>query len=238
MARSGHIALGVLGGAIFWAGTNQFWTLNASGVPEIVPCPVWDDVFPNFTGADAVCEIDIDYGEIGWSMPQNNFGATIHVKMTMKGEWTVNTFHSFTAWAPGLSGRRAFSGHELGVGDLANTGYNAGADPLPTSAMTGDIMLAEGDEAQFVWEFYPDFKFSFLDSGDGSGSVNLTFYFYDNPTSTPRVSGPFSVTDTTEVIFPRGRGKIMRVAIDSEGDLGTFWRFGNCRYRVQPDGFR
>jgi len=239
-AVSAH-SVGILGGAVYWMGPNQFFTMGPDGTPKILPCDVWDDAFPNRStdiNKPPVCETDSYYGEVAWSVPQAD-GSTRRVRFNpASGAWTSTSLHYHTAWIDQNTFGPPIGGHEGGDIDQHDIGYNSGTNPQATSAMTGDIMISEGDEVTFVREMMPDFKFGFGADGTGSGTVNVSVYFYDYPRSTPRISGPFAVTDATTVIFPRGRGRIIRILIESGGELDTFWRLGNCRYRAQADGKR
>jgi len=57
----------------------------------------------------------------------------------------------------------------------------------------------------------------------------------DYPNSTPSVYGPYTMTSAVQFITPRFRGRLVSIRIESN-DIGSWWRLGNIRYRVQQDG--
>jgi len=63
----------------------------------------------------------------------------------------------------------------------------------------------------------------------------LTFYAADYPGDTPQAYGPYTLTQGTEWISPRMRGRLISIQINSS-DIGSWWRIGNMRYRFQADG--
>ena len=71
--------------------------------------------------------------------------------------------------------------------------------------------------------------------GSQNATVKLTFYVADYPGQTPSAYGPYSLTQATTYVTPRFRGRLVSVKIESQ-DIGSFWRIGNMRYRIQQDG--
>ena len=71
--------------------------------------------------------------------------------------------------------------------------------------------------------------------GSQNATVQLTFYATDYPGSTPYTYGPYNLTQGTEYITPRFRGRLVSIKVESQ-DRGSFWRIGNMRYRIQQDG--
>jgi hypothetical protein len=230
----GPHAVGILAGVPFWKAQNQFFTLS-NGAPHQIECPVWDQVFP---GADpvfaqtTVCETDTFYGEVGWSVRQLD-GSWIFARVNVAtGAWTCAPYHHHRAWIDENVFGAPIGGHESGLIDQHDTGYNANTQAAPWSATTGIIPISEGSKATHVRDLIPDFKY------DGTNAtVLVTAYFYDYPNRAPRVKGPYTLTPTTTIVHPRGRG--LGVQFKFEGnDLDSFVRIGNVRVRRQPDGGR
>jgi len=101
---------------------------------------------------------------------------------------------------------------------------------------TGWFSLSDGDQKVVVDEVWPDFKFGYYGQAQ-SASINLTFNVSDYPPPNNQVYsfGPYPITASTKWINPRMRGRLMSVTVGSN-DLGSFWRTGNIRFRIQPDG--
>ena len=71
--------------------------------------------------------------------------------------------------------------------------------------------------------------------GAQNATVNLTFYVANYPGDTPKTYGPYPLYQGTKFISPRFRGRLVSIGIMSN-DVGSFWRIGNIRYRLEPDG--
>ena len=71
-------AAGQMGGVVYWMSQKQFFKFGGNGV-EVIPCPVWDQVFQNFfPGVDANgnpytdrirCAPNSQFNEITWYFP-------------------------------------------------------------------------------------------------------------------------------------------------------------------------
>lgn len=71
-------AAGQMGGVVYWMSQKQFFKFGGNGV-EVIPCPVWDQVFQNFfPGVDANgnpytdrirCAPNSQFNEITWHFP-------------------------------------------------------------------------------------------------------------------------------------------------------------------------
>jgi hypothetical protein len=99
---------------------------------------------------------------------------------------------------------------------------------------TGYFVLNEADVKMFVDQVWPDMKWGYYNQTQ-SANVLLTFYVADYAGQTPIAYGPFTMTQATTFLTPRFRGRLVSVKIESN-DIGSFWRLGQIRYRVQQDG--
>lgn len=230
----GPHAIGILAGQIMWKGPNQFFTLGPAG-PQQIECPVWDQVFPNQDPANLVnttCQTDSYYGEIGWMVLQKS-GEYMFARLHLAtGAWTADFYHPHTSWIDQNVFGAPIGGHDDGLVDQHDVGYDASGVAAPWSATTGIAMLTEGTETVFVQDLLPDFA-----TQGTNPTVSMTVAFYDYPDSPPRMHGPFLLTPFTPVVHPRGRGRGVQFTF-SGNDLGTFARLGNVRYRGAPDGSR
>ena len=105
---------------------------------------------------------------------------------------------------------------------------------MASNMITGYFDIAEGDNMMFVDQIWPDMKWGQL-SESQNATVNLTFYVTNYPGDTPTTYGPFTMTQATEYITTRFRGRLIAIGVSSN-DIGTFWRLGGIRYRAAPDG--
>jgi len=228
--------VGILAGIIYWKNRNQFMVLSPNG-PETLPCPVWDDVFPNqdlANLANVVCETNTFFGEIAWSVPQKDGGfvqARLKIGINEPPQWTAGPYHHHTAWIDQNVFGAPLGGHEDGLIDQHDVGTDAFGAALPTSLTTGRIKIAEGDTVTQIRGVFPDIKWI------SPGTLTMTGYFYDSPDSPARATNPYTITPSTRFIGLRGRGRDVAFQITGN-DIGSMWRLGLFRYYGQPDGKR
>ncbi len=231
-------AAGTMGGVVYWMGPSQFYKLSGSGV-EPIYCPVWDVIFQDIDLTN-VSKIRFAanslFNEVAWYYPTTSSNGEVakYVKYNVGlNQWDFGTL-ARTAWINqsvlgnpiGVSAERYIYQHE--------TSPNADGQPMASSFQTGYFALSEADVKTFIDQVWPDMKWGYY-GGTQNANVNITFYYTDYAGQTPRVSGPFTVTQGTQYVTPRFRGRLVSIAVSSN-DIDSFWRLGNIRYRFQPDG--
>jgi hypothetical protein len=244
----GRKAAASMGGVVYWMGQSQFYMLSGSGVEPIM-CPVWDVIFQDLdtNNLDKIrVAPNSRFNEISWFYPTSGNGGEInaYVKYNIGlKQWDYGDL-SRTAWL-----NESVLGPPIGAGILpGGTGnfivqhetspdaVNASneASPILASFQTGYFALTEADVKMFIDQVWPDMKWGYF-GGSQNATVQLTFYAADYPGSTPYTYGPYNLTQGTEYITPRFRGRLVSIKVESQ-DLGSFWRIGNMRYRIQADG--
>jgi hypothetical protein len=232
-------AAGTLGGVVYWMGPSQFYALAGEGV-QPVPCPVWDVAFQNLDQNNLQkirVAVNSRFGEIAWYFP------------SLQGGGEVDSYVKFNpalnAWDYGKLGRSAWVdqsvlGPPIGADPVSlylyqhETSPDADGQPLLASIQSGYFAIGDGDNMTYVDQVFPDMKWGYF-AGNSNATVNITFYVADYPGQTPKVFGPYAVTQQTTLISPRFRGRLVSIAVSSN-DIGTFWRLGAIRYRYSPDG--
>lgn len=244
----GRKAATSMSGVVYWMGQSQFYRFGANG-PEPIPCPVWDVAFQEID-RDYVDNIRIAansrFGEISWYIPTIGSGGvpTIYLKFnTLIGQWDYG-FLTRTAWinesvlgAPIAAGTLpGGTGSYIVQHETSTDGVdvNGSASAIVSVFNTGFLALNEADLKMFVDQIWPDMKWGYF-NGDQTAQVFISFEVCDYPGQTPLVYGPYAMTQSTTYITPRFRGRLVSIKIESN-DVGSFWRIGNIRYRVQPDG--
>ena len=244
----GRKAAASMGGIVYWMGQSQFYMLSGSGVEPIM-CPVWDVIFQDLD-TDNLDKIRVApnsrFNEISWFYPTSGNGGEInaYVKYNIGlKQWDYGTL-SRTAWInesvlgppigagilPGGTGNFIVQ-HETST-DAVNASNEA--SPILASFQTGYFALTEADVKMFIDQVWPDMKWGYF-GGSQNATVQLTFYATDYPGATPYTYGPYNLTQGTDFITPRFRGRLVSIKVESQ-DLGSFWRIGNMRYRIQADG--
>jgi hypothetical protein len=233
----GKKAAATLSGTIYWMSQSQFFSLGGGGVSPI-PCPIWDVIFQDIDEENVdhvVCATNARFGEVTWYYPTIGSGGipTKYVKLnTLLGQWDFGEL-TRTAWID-----QSVLGPPMGAGEdrvvyQHEVTQDADGTPINAYIQTGYFALQDGDLKTFVDQMWPDMKWG-LYGGSQNAQVKITFYVVDYPGQTPKVSEHL-VTQNTTFITPRIRGRLVSIRIESN-DLGSFWRLGNIRYRLQPDG--
>jgi hypothetical protein len=233
----GKKAAATLSGTIYWMSQSQFFSLGGGGVSPI-PCPIWDVIFQDIDEDNVdrvICATNARFGEVTWYYPTIGSGGipTKYVKYnTLLGQWDFGEL-TRTAWID-----QSVLGPPIGAGEdrviyQHEVTQDADGDPINAYIQTGYFALQEGDLKTFVDQMWPDMKWG-LYGGSQNAEVKITFYVVDYPGQTPKVSEHL-VTRNTTFFTPRIRGRLVSIRIESN-DLGSFWRLGNIRYRLQPDG--
>ena len=88
----------------------------------------------------------------------------------------------------------------------------------------------------FDWVI-PDMKFNTYASDDQSAQVQITIYTAMYPNGTVRTYGPYTFTSGSTYINTRGRGRLMKIRIESD-DAGSWWRIGAPKLRIAQSGTR
>ena len=248
----GRKAAASMSGVVYWMGQSQFYML-AGGGPQPIPCPVWDVIFQDLdtTNLDKIrIAVNSRFAEVTWYYPTkgNDGEINAYVKYnTVLQQWDYGSL-ARTAWINesvlgppiGAGTDKYIYQHETSTNAASNGNNN---QPMLSNFQTGYFEIAEADLKMFVDQVWPDMKWGYF-GGTANGTtvyqtptaeVQLTFYVADYPGQTPLAYGPFNLTQATEFVSPRFRGRLVSIAISSS-DVGSFWRIGNMRYRSQPDG--
>jgi hypothetical protein len=234
----GRKAMGTMTGIVYWMSQSQFFVLAGGGVQPL-PCPVWDVIFQDLDTdylSNIRCAPNSRFGEISWYYPTtgSNGVPTKYVKYnTLLQQWDFGTL-TRTAWID-----QGVFGPPIGASDNGfiyqhETSQNADGGEMDAYVQTGYFALSEGDNMTFLDQVWPDMKWGYYNGLDNA-NVNITFYAVDYPGQTPRVYGPYNVNQATEYISPRIRARLISIKI-AGSQIDTFWRLGNIRYRLQPDG--
>jgi len=241
----GRKAAASVNGTVYWMSQSQFFMLSGSGVSPI-PCPIWDVVFQDLdtSNLDRIrIAPNSRFGEISWFFPTvgnggENYG---YVKYNfILNQWdygfnsSTNPYVSRTAWI-----NQSVLGPPIGTAlnqyiYQHETSTDADGVAMDSYFQTGYFTLSEADVKSFIDEVWPDMKWGYYGGTQGA-NILLTFYATDFAGQTPTAYGPFTLTQSTTYITPRFRGRLVSIKVESN-DIGSFWRLGNIRYRIQADG--
>jgi len=227
-----------LNGVVYWMSQSQFFALSPNGVQGI-PCPIWDVIFQDLdtTNLDKIrVAPNSRFNEISWFYPTNGNGGEIsaYVKYNVGlNQWDFGTL-SRTAWINQSVLGPPIGSTPEGIIYQHETSVNADGQPMTSYFQTGYFVLSEADVLTYIDQFWPDAKWG-LYAGVQDANLLITFYVLNYPGDTPRVYGPYDVTQATQYISPRFRGRLVSIRIESN-DIDSFWRMGAMRYRFSADG--
>lgn len=232
-------AAGTLGGVVYWMGPSQFFMLSGDGVAPL-QCPIWDVVFQNIDQNNLQkirVATNARFNEVAWYYPtlSSNGEVAAYIKYnTQTGAWDFGNL-ARSAWID-----QSVLGPPIGADPNAlliyqhETSNDADGQAMTPSLQTGYFSIGDGDNMTYIDQVWPDMKWGTY-GGAKNATINITFYVADYPGQTPKVFGPYAVTQSTTYISPRFRGRLVSLGI-SGNDTGSFWRLGAVRYRYQADG--
>jgi hypothetical protein len=261
----GQHAIKYVNGAVWWMGqAGGFFVYD--GTVKSVPCLVEDFVFTNKgdnlgisygNGEQVYVGLNHLYEEISWFYPKS--GSTLNDRVVTynytENTWTTGSL-SRTTWfdatlydnpyateynASGTptfptiqgvtnqNGASTYYAHEVGNNQVDSIGNKTAIEAFIQS---GDFDLSDGEVFMSMRKFVPDFK---LLTGDAQITINLRNYSNNASTSSPL--GPFTVTNSTDKVDTRARGRAASLKI-ANTSTDQNWRYGTFRVDIQPDGMR
>ena len=221
---------------VYWMGQANFYTGNGT----VLPCTVYDNVFQNLnTTYQHLCWAwtNTPFNEVWFFYPSANATeCDSYVKFNVvSGAWDYGSLARSCGIDTSVLGN-PIAATPGGIIYQHEEGEDADGQPILASFRTGYFKMAEGEEWVFVDKFYPDMKFGVVDSAQ-SAQIMATFYVKNYSNSDERIYGPYTFTSSTEQIDIRFRGGLVSIQIDS-ADTGSWWRLGEPRFRLAPDGRR
>jgi hypothetical protein len=231
----------------YWMSQKQFFMLSANGVQPI-PCPVWDVVFQNLNTTyvnNIRAAANTSFNEIWWFYPSVNSTSgenDSYVKFnTVLQTWDYGTLGR-TAWID-----QSVLGQPIAAGSdnilyQHEMGNSAAGLPMNSNFTTGYFSMMEGDQLVFVDQVWPDMKWNTYSGSAQPATVYFTINSVNYPGDTPISYGPYPITQQTEYLSVRIRGRLFSFTIGSTDNQGVvvggeqFWRLGKIRYRLAPDG--
>tara|TARA_A100001515_G_scaffold126674_2_gene112016 strand:+ start:239 stop:2341 length:2103 start_codon:yes stop_codon:yes gene_type:complete len=226
-----------LDGTPVWMGHDNFFAFD--GRVRRLPCTVRRYVFSdiNREQVDKVyAGVNSEFKEVTWLYP--SAGSTEcdkYVSWSLEENYWVYGDAIWTAW----DDRDVFNnvmttGTSVGVSRIYNnevpdlfTGKGLKIDSFIESA---DFGIGDGNEMLFVDRLIPDIEIN-------NGQLSFTIQTKEFPNGTLKTKGPFNVTQSTNTVRFRSRGRQARIKLENNA-IGTEWRYGDLRLDIQDDGLR
>lgn len=232
----GQHAADVIGGEVYWVGLSNVFKLGQSGA-EVVPCTVWDFIYQQINPDYAfrtLCAPNSAFNEIAWFFPSgSNTENDSYIKFnTLEKEWDCGVL-TRTAWIDVSVLGNPIGADNGGIVYQHEEGASQPGAPV-TSFRSGWWSITEGNDLSYVDYVLPDFIWGTY--GASTATVNITFYSANYAGDAPIAYGPYTVTQATQYLTPRIRGRLMSVLVQSNN--GSFWRLGKIRFRYAVSGRR
>lgn len=238
----GSHAVANLYGRTYWMNDSNFFFTTGQGVQEI-PCTVWDNVFQDLDTANkskCVAAANSAFNEITFFFPSISGGTgecDKYAKLNVvSGLWDYGSL-SRSAWVD-----TTVLGNPIGADPTTTllqtheSGYDNDGSAMDSFFETGYFPYGDGENFGVIDYFEPDMKWKTV-NGSSTAQVAVTLTAVPSPNGAQMISGPATMTSTTEYITPRLRGRQIKWRLETV-DLGSWWRLGNIRYRFTVDGRR
>ena len=243
----------------YWFGSNgQFHLCPLGGVPQIIPCPLQEDVFGHLASgqqAKIVASSCAEFGEIRFDYPDNRdpmpAGGTAngvensrYVVYSTGGNLSAvagyNTIN--TVWSKGFMVRTAYvdagpSSYPIGVdysGNIFDHELGQSADGATFDAFAETADFYAGDNIEQILEargIWPDVQAQ-------AGALSLTIYSRLYPQDPNiRSRGPLALAPGQAKKDFLITGRILRLRYESTS-APMFWRLGKPVYDAIPAGLR
>ena len=257
-------AASYVNGAVYWmSGEGGFFMYD--GTVKSLPCLVEDFVFTtnngnlgiNYNSADTIYSAPNSlYTEINWFYPKSgseqidrcvtyNFGEKVWTTSSLARttyqdqgvfnlpyatEYNATTTPVFSpiSGITNTYGASLYYAHEIGTDQVNSSGTTS----IDAFIRSGDFDIEDGELFMSMRRFMPDYKFLV-----GNSKVTLFISDFPSDTQTGSPLGPFTITNTTDKVDTRARGRLLSIKIENDA-AGETWRYGSFRLDAQPDGRR
>ena len=251
-------------GAVYWmSGEGGFFMYD--GTVKSLPCLVEDFVFTtnngnlgiNYNSADTIYSAPNSlYTEINWFYPKSgsdqvdrcvtyNFSENVWTTSSLarttyqdqgvfnlpyatEYDSTTTPVFSRISGITNIYGASLYYAHEIGTDQVNSSGTTS----IDAFIRSGDFDIEDGEIFMSMRRFMPDYKFLV-----GNSKVTLFISDFPSDTQTSSPLGPFTITNTTDKVDTRARGRLLSIKIENDA-AGETWRYGSFRLDAQPDGRR
>ena len=225
-------------GVSYWMGEENFYAYD--GQVRTLDCTVRRFIFDdlNYDVKDKVfAGINSEFKEIIWLYPgtDSNECNKYVVHSPEENYWVYGT-GIFTTFADRtVFGNTITTGTTAGGSNLFNNEpvsvYTVNNGAQTSFIESADFDLDDGNELIFMDKIIPDYD---INTGNIKFSVKTKRYPESQEVTE---KGPFTISNTTEKISMRARGRQARIRVSCDS-TGTKWRWGSLRMALQKDGGR
>ena len=220
-----------------WMGHDNFFMFD--GRVRRLDCTVRRHVFSDINTEQlnkVYAGVNSEFKEITWLYPSaDSTECNKYVSWSMEENYWVFGDAIWTTWDDrDIYDNVVNTGTSIGVTRIYDnevpdvfTGKGLKIDSFIESA---DFGIGDGNDMLFVDRLIPDVEIN-------NGQLSFTIQTKEFPNGALKTKGPFTLTQNTETVRFRSRGRQARIKVESNA-TGTEWRYGDLRLDIQPDGLR
>ncbi len=224
-------------GTPVWMGFNNFFAFD--GRVRRLDCTVRRHIFSDINRSEMnkiYAGVNSEFKEVTWLYPSaDSTECNRYVSWSMEENYWVYGEAIWTTWSDrGVFDNVINTGTSVGVtriydNEIPNvfTGKGLKVDSFIESA---DFGIGDGNDMLFVDRLIPDIEIN-------NGQIAFTIQTKEFPNGQLRTKGPFNLTQNTQTVRFRSRGRQARIKIENDA-TGTEWRYGDMRLDIQEDGLR
>jgi len=224
-------------GVTYWMGYDNFYA--NTGQVEVLDCTVRRFVFDklNTSYYDKVyAGINSEFKEIIWLFVSNTATEcdSYVIFSPDEGYWVYGdtfftTFKDREIFGNTITTGATTTGNFLYNNEPAGV-FTGDGETLTSFIESGDFDVDDGNAIMFMNRIIPDFDLS-------TGKIKLELISKDFPESTNSVTKEFDITNTTQKVDLRARGRQAKVRVSCAANNAS-WRWGAIRLALQGDGGR
>ena len=224
-------------GTPVWMGHDNFFAFD--GRVRRLDCTVRRYVFSDINREQMnkiYAGVNSEFKEVTWLYPSaDSTECNKYVSWSMEENYWVYGDAIWTTW----DDRDVYD-------NIVNTGTSVGTTRLYDNEVqdlftgkgekidsfieSADFGIGDGNEMLFVDRLIPDVEIN-------NGQLSFTIQTKEFPNGALKTKGPFNVTQNTETVRFRSRGRQARIKLENNA-TGTEWRYGDLRLDIQDDGLR
>jgi hypothetical protein len=224
-------------GTPVWMGHDNFFMFD--GRVRRLDCTVRRHVFDDINRGEMTkiyAGVNSEFKEITWLYPSaDSTECNKYVSWSMEENYWVFGDAIWTTWDDrDIYDNVVNTGTSVAVTriydneiDNVFTGKGLKIDSFIESA---DFGIGDGNEMLFVDRLIPDIEIN-------NGQISFTIQTKEFPNGALKTKGPFTLTQNTETVRFRSRGRQARIKLENNA-TGTEWRYGDLRLDIQDDGLR
>jgi len=224
-------------GTPVWMGHDNFFAFD--GRVRRLDCTVRRYVFSDINREQmnkVYAGVNSEFKEVTWLYPSaDSTECNKYVSWSMEENYWVYGDAIWTTW----DDRDVYD-------NIVNTGTSVGTtriydneiqdlftgkgEKIDSFIESADFGIGDGNEMLFVDRLIPDVEIN-------NGQLSFTIQTKEFPNGALKTKGPFNVTQNTETVRFRSRGRQARIKLENNA-TGTEWRYGDLRLDIQDDGLR